>query len=86
MNNFCTDEHGNLANCNIGDIVEDNLAIFTVGEIHCNSSIPWFVSMDKTKPYKIKDESNPMATCVKQGNYAVRANCLKRYDGEVENE
>ena len=69
----CTDEYGNLdGNLKVGTVVESDLAIFTVGEIHKNK----LVSMDKTKPYRIKDTSHPMSKCVERGNYAVIAQCL----------
>ena len=57
----------------IGSVVESDLSIFSVGEIHGNK----LVSMDKEKPFRIKDKSNPMVKCVESGNYAVMAQCLQ---------
>lgn len=69
----CTDKYGNpVHGLTIGAVVESDLAIFTVGEIN-EKPMDWLVIMDKNKPYKIKDESNPMACCVRSGNYAVIA-------------
>lgn len=72
----CVDEYGNAVDgLIVGAVVESNVAIFTVGEINTKAR-DWFVIMDKDKPYKIKDESHPMAKCVRSGHYAVIAQCL----------
>lgn len=70
----CTDEYGNPTNgLTTGSVVESDLAIFTVGKINSHN---WLVSMDKDKPYKIKDKNHPMAKCVESGHYAVYAGYL----------
>ena len=69
----CTDQYGNLdTRLKKGAVVESDIAIFTVGEIYKNG----LVSMNKEKPYKIKDFNNPMTKCVEAGNYAVIAPLL----------
>ncbi|MCM1192001.1 MAG: hypothetical protein NC123_18295 [Butyrivibrio sp.] len=76
MKRRCTDEYGNaVPDLKVGAVVESDLAIFTVGAIN-EKPRDWLVIMDKDKPYKIKDEGNPMSNCVKSGNYAVIAPCL----------
>ena len=82
MTEWCTDKYGNL-NCKVGDVVEDDLTIFTVGKIHDKGNIPWFVSMDKNKPFKVKKEYHPMAVCVRSGNYAVIASRLNKANFSV---
>lgn len=70
----CTDKYGNMVNeLKIGSIVESDIAIFTVGNINVNNGL---VSMDKYKPYRIKNDKDPMASCIKSGYYAVAAPTL----------
>lgn len=77
----CTDQYGNISSdLRKGSIVEDNLAVFTVGEVHFNNG---FVEMDGSKQYIIKDYKNPMAKCVEKGHYAVQAATL-HFHNQVE--
>lgn len=56
----------------IGDVVESELVIFTVGKIYPNG----FVEMDSDKPHKVKDETNPMSKCLGTGRFVVDVRCL----------
>lgn len=73
----CTDVYGNaVKELKEGAVVQDDVAIFVVGKINTKCR-DWLVVMDKNRPYKIKNEDDPMASCVRAGNYAVRVSSLE---------
>ena len=78
-----TDQYGNL--CISGEQLTtlpltNGDFVFYAKSINMNNKL---VAMDSSKPYKILNESNPMGTCVKQGNYAVISPLLSIYTGEM---
>ena len=57
----------------IGDEVQDKTVRFFIGAINDSHEL---CSIDKSKPWTLLDERDPMAACIRQGNYAVTASKL----------
>lgn len=57
----------------IGDEVENNDARFYVGAINESQRL---CTLDKSKPWTLKNEGSPMARCIQQGNYSASMDVL----------
>ena len=57
----------------IGDEVENNDARFYVGAINESQRL---CTLDKSKPWTLKNEGSPMAGCIQQGNYSASMDVL----------
>ena len=57
----------------IGCEVENDDARFFVGSINDSRDL---CSIDKTKPFTLKNKNSPMARCIEQGNYSASAETL----------
>ena len=58
----------------VGDEVENNSIRFFIGLINESHELCF---IDKTKPWTVKNENDPMVSCMKQGNFGVSAKTLK---------
>ena len=58
----------------VGDEVENNSARFFVGAINDSHNL---CSIDKSKPFTLKDPKDPMADCIRRGSYSANAITLK---------
>lgn len=73
MRDHLIDEHGKTL-VQLGDEVENNDASFFVGSINESQSL---CSIDKSKPFILKNKDIPMAECIKQGNYSASIDTLR---------
>lgn len=74
MRDHLIDHQGTLI-VKVGDEVENADARFFVGAINESQRL---CVLDKAKPWTLKNESAPMAPCIRQGNYAASADTLTR--------
>jgi hypothetical protein len=75
-----TDIYGNLCiNKLVGKMVYNDLASFYVKDV-VEKGLDWWVIMDDDKPYNIINESDPMKSCVEQGNYICLASSCSLMD------
>jgi len=66
--------YGTDISISVGDEVENSSARFFVGSINESHNL---CSIDKTKPFTLKDPNDQMAACIRQGNYSANAITLK---------
>ena len=71
--NYLQDERGNIL-VRVGDQVENADARFFVGGINESQML---CHIDKSKPWKLLNETSPMAACIKQGNYSASVHTPK---------
>lgn len=69
MTTHLIDPKGNLI-VKVGDEVENDDARFFVGAINESQKL---CTLDKSKPWTLKNEKSPMAACIRQGNYSASA-------------
>lgn len=67
------DHQGNRIVCT-GDEVENDDARFFVGAINESQRL---CSLDKSKPWTLKNAASPMAACIRQGNYSASVQTLR---------
>ena len=72
MKTHIRDESGNTISA--GDEVQNDHVRFFISEINESG----LCAIDKTKDFKLLDESHPMAVCIKQGNYSVHCGGMVR--------
>lgn len=60
-------------NCEIGDVVQNDEVIFTIGFINHNTKMAF---IDKTKPIQILKET-AMSNCIRQGNFGTYISTLR---------
>jgi hypothetical protein len=58
----------------VGDEVENNSIRFFIGTINDSGNLCF---VDKEKPWIVKDQTNPMAKCMSQGNFGIASHLLK---------
>jgi hypothetical protein len=63
----------------VGDEVENDDARFVVGAINESQRL---CTLDKAKPWTLKNEASPMAACIRQGNYAASADTLRNLSND----
>jgi len=73
MTDHLIDHHGGTR-VRIGDEVENADARFFVGAINESQRL---CTLDKSKPWTLKNEGSPMAACIRQGNYASSMDVLQ---------
>ena len=71
--NYLQDERGNIL-VRVGDQVDTADARFFVGGINESQTL---CHIDKSRPWELLNETSPMASCIKQGNYSASVNTLK---------
>lgn len=59
----------------VGDEVENNDVRFFVGAINDSQLL---CTLDKSKPWTLKNETSPMANCIRKGNYSASARTLRK--------
>lgn len=79
MTNHLIDHRGNRI-VRIGDEVENDDARFFVGAINESQRL---CTLDKSKPWTLKNEGSHMAACIRQGNYSASILCLKSHKSDV---
>jgi hypothetical protein len=76
MTNHLINNRGDLIVC-VGDEVENGDARFFVGAINESQQL---CTLDKSKPFTLKNEASSMANCIRQGNYAASARTLRKLE------
>ena len=66
MTDHLIDHIGNLS-VSIGDEIENDDVRFFIGSINESGRL---CAIDRTKPWKLKNEKSPMASCIRQGFYS----------------
>ena len=61
----------------VGDEVENDSIRFFIGMINDSHELCF---VDKTKPWTVKDQTDPMVRCMMQGNFGVTSHLLKHTD------
>jgi hypothetical protein len=61
----------------VGDEVENDSIRFFIGLINDSGNLCF---VDKDKPWTVKDQTNPMAKCMLQGNFGITSHLLKQVD------
>jgi hypothetical protein len=69
MTTHLIDPKGNII-VKLGDEVENNDARFFVASINESQQL---CTLDKSKPFTLKNDKSPMAACIRQGNYSASA-------------
>lgn len=78
MTDHLIDHRGKLI-VRTGDEVENDDARFFVGAINESQQL---CSLDKSKPWTLKNEASPMAACIRQGNYSASAATLRNLSND----
>lgn len=76
MTNHLINNRGKLIVC-VGDEVENDDARFFVGAINESQQL---CTIDASKPFTLKNEASPMATCIRQGKYSASAKTLRKWE------
>ena len=66
MTDHLTDHRGNVI-VRIGNEVENNDVRFFVGAVNESQRL---CTLDKSKPWTLKNAESPMAECIRQGSYS----------------
>lgn len=82
MVDYLIDHRGNLI-VQIGDEVENDDVRFFVGSINESQQL---CSLDKSKPWTLKNEVSQMAACIRQGNYSASAQTLRNLSNKLSTE
>jgi hypothetical protein len=78
MTDHLLDHRGNCI-VRTGDEVANNDARFFVGAINESQRL---CTLDRSKPWTLKNEASPIAACIRQGSYSASADTLRNLSND----